>query len=88
MRAIVRFSVDGEKDGNLNGRLRTILEDAGFILNPNGTATYEHATVTEHQLAGVMLAFWQQAMNPPNAAHLDHVWMYCDNPPTASKSSA
>lgn len=81
MRAIVRYSVDGEQDGQLSNRLRAILQTAGFMLNPHVTATYEHDSISEQQLAGTMLSFWQQAMNPPNKARVDHVWMYCDNPP-------
>mgnify|MGYP001294259321 CR=1 FL=1 len=81
MRSIVRFSVDGETDGQLRNRLAAQLTDAGFVLNPHVTATYEHNMINEHELAGVMQQFWYQAMNPPNSAHVDHVWMYADNPP-------
>lgn len=81
MRAIVRYSVDGEQDGQLSNRLGAILQLAGFVLNPHVTATYEHNAISEHRLAQTMQSFWQQAVNPPNRAHVDHVWMYCDNPP-------
>ena len=81
MRAIVRFSVDGESDGQLRNRLTAILKDAGFVFNSRVTATYEHASIKEYELAAMMQQFWYQAMNPPNAAHVDHVWMYADNPP-------
>lgn len=81
MRAIIRYSVDGESDGKLSNLLRKILESHGFALNPNVTATYENPSIGSPALAKAMQAFWQQAMNPPNAAHVDHVWMYSDNPP-------
>ncbi len=84
MRAIVRFSVDGEKDSRLRNALCAILTQAGFVLNPHVTATYEHVSIIEHGLAEVMLDFWQQAMDPPNDAHVDHVWMYSDNGPPFS----
>lgn len=84
MRAIIRYSVDGEQDGQLSDKLRAILQNAGFVLNRNVTATYEHNMISEHSLAQTMQNFWQQALNPPNQAHVDHVWMYCDNPPEFS----
>lgn len=81
MRAIMRFSADADPDGQFSDRLRAILEKPGFALNPRVTATYEHDAITEQQLAQTMSSFWQLAVNPPGKARVDHVWMYCDNPP-------
>ncbi len=81
MRAIVRFSVDGEADGQLRNRLAGVLTNAGFALNPHVTATWEHPDIPPNDLAQTMADFWNAAHNPPNNAHLDHVWMYSDNPP-------
>lgn len=85
MRSIIRFSVDGEKNSDLRNRLAKILTDAGYVLNPNVTATYEHSDIGEKALANAMKAFWEQAASPPNDAAIDHVWMYSDNPPTWKK---
>lgn len=81
MRAIVRFSVDGENDTPLRNQLRAVFMSAGFVLNQNVTGTYEHPMISGHQLAQTMLHFWQMAMHAPNAAHIEHIWIYCDNPP-------
>lgn len=81
MRAIIRFSVDGEQNSALRNKLAAALENGGFVLNPRVTATYENDDIEEHALGSVMLDFWHEANNPPNNARLDHVWMYADNPP-------
>ena len=80
MRSIIRFSVDGETNSTLRNRLAKVLTDAGYLLNQHVTATYEHSTIPELTLAHVMREFWAVAEAPPNNAHLDHVWMYADNP--------
>jgi hypothetical protein len=66
VRSIVRFSVDGEQDGQLRNRLVKILTDAGFVLNPRVTATYEHANIAPAALAAAMQNFWAQAAAPPS----------------------
>jgi hypothetical protein len=81
MRSIIRFSVDGEQNGLLRNRLADVLKQSGYVLNPHVTATWEHANIAPADLAAVMRGFWQEASNPPNAATVDHVWMYSDNPP-------
>ena len=81
MRAIVRFSVDGERNGALRNQLAATLERYGFALNPNVTATWEHDNIGEADLSAAMTDFWQRAHNPPGNARLDHFWMYSDNPP-------
>lgn len=81
MRAIVRYSVEGEQDEQLNNRLREVLQKAGFVPNLHVAATYEHNAISGPQLAQAMLDFWDQASHSPWHAHLEHVWMYSDNPP-------
>lgn len=82
MRSIIRFSVDGEKDGRLRNRLAKILTDAGYVLNRHVTATYEASDITAQDLAGTMQTFWNAASNPNTlGVTVDHVWMYADNPP-------
>jgi len=84
MRSIIRFSVDGESNSQLRNRLAKILTDAGYVLNPHVTATYEIADISEANLSVTMQAFWREANNPPApGVKVDHVWMYADNPPDA-----
>jgi len=81
VRAIIRFSVDNEKNSALRNQLAAVLTRHGFSLNPHVTATWENASIDEPKLATAMLEFWTAAQHPPNGAFIDHVWMYADNPP-------
>jgi len=81
MRAIIRFSIDGEQDGALRNNLANILTAAQFALNPNVTATWEAAGITALDLSRTMRAFWHTAETHQGPGHIDHVWTYCDNPP-------
>jgi len=82
MRSIIRFSVDGEANSQLRNRLAKILTDAGYVLNPHVTATYETGDISAANLASTMQRFWADASNPPvPGVKVDHVWMYADNPP-------
>ncbi|TWT45858.1 hypothetical protein RAS1_22930 [Phycisphaerae bacterium RAS1] len=71
MRAIVRYSVEGEQDEQLNNRLRETPQ-AGFVPNLHVTATYEHNVMSGPQLALAMLDFWHQASNPPGQARVPY----------------
>lgn len=84
MRAIVRFSLDGDKKSVLRNQLASILEGYGFVKHKSKTATYEHSSITKSKVKVVMGKFWKQAVKPTNVADIDHVWMYCDNPPSQS----
>ncbi len=89
MRALIRFSLDDDKNSELRNKLAKILvDDYGFVKHGKNTATYEHADITKPKLKVVMDRFWKQAVKSTNVAEIDHVWMYCDNPPTAAKKSA
>ena len=81
MRSIIRFSVDGEKNSALRNQLAKILTDAGYVLNPHVTATWEAAAISPEAVARTMEAFWNKASQPPPGVSIDHVWMYADNPP-------
>jgi hypothetical protein len=60
-----------------------ILAGYGFRRNPHVTATYEVANITPIDLAAAMADFWVAIQEVQNATstHVDHVWMYSDNPP-------
>lgn len=78
MRAIVRFSLDGEKNNKLGNQLRSILEGYYFVKHVSQTSTYENPDITPFLLNKAMIAFWNQATSRTNVASIDHVWMYCD----------
>ena len=82
MRVIVRFSVDQDTNGSLTNTLRGVLANHGIHLNPNVTATYE-GNLDQDDLAEAMTDFWDQAHSFQTTAgcHVDHFWMYADNPP-------
>jgi hypothetical protein len=87
MRAIIRFSVDREKDSNLRNKLLARLRAAGFSLQRN-TGTYEHPNINSYELSVVLEDFWRTAYNhqpaqPNKYGHgrVDHFWMYCDRKP-------
>ena len=87
MRAIIRFSVDGEEDNKLGLRLRKILTDGKFR-NSFNTGTYENNRVSVRGLAFVLEAFWSEAAahkGPRNPGKLDHFWMYTHSKKKARK---
>jgi hypothetical protein len=61
MRAIIRFSIDREKNGALRNKLLGRLRGAGFALQRN-TATYEHADINAYELSTVLEDFWRTAL--------------------------
>lgn len=81
MRSIIRFSVDGELNGQLRNKLAKVLTDAGYVLNKHVTATYETASISEADLASTMGQFWAATNSASPGVKVDHVWMYADNPP-------
>ena len=81
MRAIIRFSLNNDEESRLRNPLYNILVGQyGFTKHGGKTATYENTDISEAQFSKVMCDFWDQAVNPPNDASIDHVWAYCDNP--------
>lgn len=78
MRVIIRFSLNNDVQSALRNLLVNILGSAGFTLSKTGT--HECTCITEAQLNTVLCDFWAQAVNPPNNAQIDHVWIYADNP--------
>ena len=79
MRAIIRFSVDGEKNGALRNKLRKVLTDAVFLEKHN-TATYERSgkRLTESVIANSLASFWKEAKGHKGPGKLDHFWMYAE----------
>lgn len=77
MRAIVRFSVDNEKNSALRNKLAGVLTAAGFVRNQN-TATYEHQHIDASGLSGVHASFWTKAAAHRGTGRVDHFWMYSD----------
>ncbi|MFZ0496679.1 MAG: hypothetical protein WBE80_13180 [Methylocella sp.] len=79
MRAIIRFSIDGEKDGALSGKLRRYLEKRKFKKLPGRTAIYEHRKTTERKLRFTMRTFWLTIEQHKGTGRIDHFWMYADH---------
>jgi hypothetical protein len=79
MRTIIRFSINGEADGALRGRLNTVLVNDG-LFTLTGTATYERVDITPNELSILLEAFWERVANHQGPGALDHFWMYSDNP--------
>jgi hypothetical protein len=79
VRAIIRFSIDGETDGALSLKLRRYLENKrGFRKLPGNTATYEHRKTTEKKLSYTTRTFWRTVTDHAGPGHIDHFWMYAD----------
>jgi hypothetical protein len=77
VQVIVRYALNGDVGGRLGGRLRPILEGAGLVRT--GTGTYR-GDITESLMRHTMQDFWRELASYTEAAHLDHFWMYVDNP--------
>lgn len=83
MRAIIRISIDQEKNGALRNALVAILEQNGFVPT-NATATFENPNIDIQAFAHVMCQYWNTAATPQGVggiqvgAHLDHTWIYVD----------
>lgn len=78
MRTIIRFSLNEDRGSRLRNQLTPILEDAG--LNRISTGTYD-GDVREADLRRVLSEFWRTMDRYRGRAHLDHFWMYADDPP-------
>jgi len=77
MRAIIRFSVDGEKNSALRNQLVGQLEAAGFTRFGN-TATWENNHISAQGLGNAVRDFWTNAATHNGPGRIDHYWMYCD----------
>jgi hypothetical protein len=77
MRAIIRFSIDGEANSALRNKLSAVMNTSGFQILPN-TATYENANITPSEHAVILNAFWDAAANHQGSGKVDHFWMYTD----------
>lgn len=77
MRAIIRFSVDNEKNGALRNKLTGVLTGAQFVRFGN-TATYENTNISETELGNAVSTFWTTAAGHTAGGRIDHFWMYCD----------
>lgn len=77
MQAIIRFSIDGEKNGALRNKLKAGLEQAGFV-HAGNTATYRHNNIDPNQLSTALGAFWGAASGHKGNGKVDHFWMYAD----------
>lgn len=77
MQVIIRFSVDGEKNGSLRNKLAGILTQAGFQRSGN-TATYRHDHIEPTGIAAALEKFWSGAAKHKGNGRIDHFWMYSD----------
>ena len=86
MRAIVRFSINGEGNNALRNKLEGVLGGSGFDRLQN-TATYQTDDIDEETLGHALTAFRatihthaDQNLGP---GRIDHFWMYTDRAPMA-----
>lgn len=77
MQAIIRFSIDGEKNGALRNKLKGRLEQAGFV-HAGNTATYRHNNIDPAGLSTALSDFWATASGHKGNGKVDHFWMYTD----------
>jgi hypothetical protein len=77
MQAIIRFSIDGEKNSALRNKLAGVLEGAGFSRGGN-TATYRHAHIEPAGIQAALNGFWGAAAAHKGNGKVDHFWMYAD----------
>jgi hypothetical protein len=82
VRAIVRFSLNHDHGSALRNVLNPVLVNAG--LARISTGTYE-GDVAEAALRNALAQFWNAMSNHLGPAHLDHFWMYIDNPPAPAQ---
>ena len=78
MLTIVRFSLNNDRRSRLRNILYPILTNAG--LRRVSTGTYR-GDLTEADLRNALAQFWNAMHGYRGGAHLDHFWMYADNPP-------
>jgi hypothetical protein len=85
MRAIMRFSINGEgSDTYLAMAIRKQLEDHGF--RRRGTGSWENDNIGAADLSDMMRQYWEWVANPQSVANVranvvvDHVWFYTDLP--------
>lgn len=76
-RAIIRWSISGERTNTTGNAIRGCLEDGGFTRV--GTGVWE----TDRQRTRDVLETLQDALeimkSPPGRGRLDHVWVYVDD---------
>lgn len=81
MRAIIRLSIDREKNSALRNKLLARLKSHGFRLQPR-TATYENPDIDDRGLGQALSDFWNTAelhrKHLGKPGRVDHFWMYCD----------
>jgi hypothetical protein len=75
---IIRFSLNDDARSRLRNQLAPILEGIG--LRRISTGTYD-GDIREADLRLALSQFWQKMAAYTGRAHLDHFWMYTDNPP-------
>ncbi len=81
MRVIIRFSLDKDKGSKLRNKLQGILKQSGIKWRGQVTGTYENLDISAIDLASALGDFWAEVNQMPPPTHLDHFWMYTDNPP-------
>ena len=77
MRAIIRWSLNADVGGRLRNSFVPGLTNHGF--RSIGTAAME-SDISESDLRHAMRDFWNTLANFTGNSHLDHFWMYVDNP--------
>lgn len=77
-RAIIRYSVDGERSNRTGNIVDQGLAEAQF--DKLGTRTWELTDAPiDHALVAIQDAL-EVLRNPPGGGTLDHVWVYVDTP--------
>jgi hypothetical protein len=83
MRVIIRFSIDGERNGAVRNALAWQLSNVG--MQNTGTGTWEHQAILPANLALAMSGFWKVAGDVASVygadpgVSIDHIWIYTDD---------
>jgi hypothetical protein len=86
MRAILRFSLDGDTGGPLMALLVPSLVGNGFT--KTGTAKYEATAAAREDIYGALDGFWDAIVGYAGPGRLDHFWLYVDKQPAVDAAAA
>ena len=83
MRAIIRFSLNGDENSSLRNRLRDVLKNKRFLADPGGanTSTWQNHHISVPDYADVIARFWETVAKHSGPGKMDNFWAYCDQWP-------
>ncbi|MEO7995695.1 MAG: hypothetical protein ABI743_14955 [bacterium] len=81
-RVLLRFSIDGERDGALRTAVTRVLESGGFLRERTGTVELGVEQPVEIPADRLLQALEMLLKSNPEAMpgepSLDHIWLYVD----------